>query len=375
MRGVTAVVGAARARLRAAAWPIAQAALASGLAWFLTHDALGHPQPFFAPIAAAISLSATVGRRWRNAVQMMLGVVLGIVVAEGVVAVVGTGAVPIGAVVLLAMCVAVLFSPVPMFVNQSAASAILVLALHSGGVAGERLIDAVVGGGCALFVSLVLFPPNPLLLLGNAIRAALRGVASALSGASEALESGRPRDADSTLALTQAVHDGLGSLAAARGTARDAVRLAPLRRRYRRDVERADRRAAHVGLLANTALTLVRLAATVLDDDERPPAALTRSLDELARSTSVLARGATEEERSRVREEVGAIANMRPFYRPPAIAATGLQLRAAASDLLRVIRDQDEAAAWQRAVRLRSAVRDSRPAAAARSRTAALRRR
>jgi hypothetical protein len=140
-------------------------------------------------------------------------------------------------------------------------------------------------------------------------------------------------------------------------------------------VERADRRAAHVGLLANTALTLVRLAATVLDDDERPPAALTRSLDELARSTSVLARGATEEERSRVREEVGAIANMRPFYRPPAIAATGLQLRAAASDLLRVIRDQDEAAAWQRAVRLRSAVRDSRPAAAARSRTAALRRR
>jgi uncharacterized membrane protein YgaE (UPF0421/DUF939 family) len=375
MRGVTAVVGAARARLRAAAWPIAQAALASGLAWFLTHDALGHPQPFFAPIAAAISLSATVGRRWRNAVQMMLGVVLGIVVAEGVVAVVGTGAVPIGAVVLLAMCVAVLFSPVPMFVNQSAASAILVLALHSGGVAGERLIDAVVGGGCALFVSLVLFPPNPLLLLGNAIRAALRGVASALSGASEALESGRPRDADSTLARTQAVHDGLGSLAAARGTARDAVRLAPLRRRYRRDVERADRRAAHVGLLANTALTLVRLAATVLDDDERPPAALTRSLDELARSTSVLARGATEEERSRVREEVGAIANMRPFYRPPAIAATGLQLRAAASDLLRVIRDQDEAAAWQRAVRLRSAVRDSRPAAAARSRTAALRRR
>jgi uncharacterized membrane protein YgaE (UPF0421/DUF939 family) len=375
MRGVTAVVGAARARLRAAAWPIAQAALASGLAWFLTHDALGHPQPFFAPIAAAISLSATVGRRWRNAVQMMLGVVLGIVVAEGVVAVVGTGAVPIGAVVLLAMCVAVLFSPVPMFVNQSAASAILVLALHSGGVAGERLIDAVVGGGCALFVSLVLFPPNPLLLLGNAIRAALRGVASALSGASEALESGRPRDADSTLALTQAVHDGLGSLAAARGTARDAVRLAPLRRRYRRDVERADRRAAHVGLLANTALTLVRLAATVLDDDERPPAALTRSLDQLGPSTCVLARGATEEERSRVREEVGAIANMRPFYRPPAIAATGLQLRAAASDLLRVIRDQDEAAAWQRAVRLRSAVRDSRPAAAARSRTAALRRR
>jgi uncharacterized membrane protein YgaE (UPF0421/DUF939 family) len=57
--------------------------------------------------------------------------------------------------VLLAMAAAVLFSPVPMFVNQSAASAILVVALRSGGIAGERLIDAWIGGGCALLISLL----------------------------------------------------------------------------------------------------------------------------------------------------------------------------------------------------------------------------
>ncbi len=369
MRGVTAHAHDALARLRSAAWPVAQAALASALAWFLTHDALGHPQPFFAPIAAAISLSATVGRRWRNAVQMMFGVVLGIGVAEAVVAAVGTGVVPLGMVVLLAMGIAVLFNPMPMFVNQSAASAILVLALRSsGGVAGERLIDALIGGGCALFVSLVLFPPNPLPLLGNAIRSALRGVASAIGGAADALESGTPRSADDTLALTQAVHDRLGSLSAARGTARDVVRLAPLRRRYRRDVERADRRAAHVGLLANTGLTLVRLAASVLDGDERPPRSLAAALKELADSVWTLAHGATEADRQSVRRRMSAIAESRPpAYGPPAIAATELELRAAASDLLRVMRDQDEAAAWQRAVRLRSAVRESRPATAARN--------
>jgi hypothetical protein len=64
MRGVTSdPFNASFARLRLAWWPVVQAALASGLAWYITHDALGHPQPFFAPIAAAISLSAFVGRR------------------------------------------------------------------------------------------------------------------------------------------------------------------------------------------------------------------------------------------------------------------------------------------------------------------------
>jgi hypothetical protein len=64
MRGVTSdPFNASFARLRLAWWPVVQAALASGLAWYVTHDALGHPQPFFAPIAAAISLSAFVGRR------------------------------------------------------------------------------------------------------------------------------------------------------------------------------------------------------------------------------------------------------------------------------------------------------------------------
>ena len=36
---------------------IVQTSVASGLAWYIAHDVLGHPQPFFAPIASAVSLS------------------------------------------------------------------------------------------------------------------------------------------------------------------------------------------------------------------------------------------------------------------------------------------------------------------------------
>jgi uncharacterized membrane protein YgaE (UPF0421/DUF939 family) len=372
------LIQASFGRLRRSWWPVLQAAVAAGLAWWITHDALGHPQPFFAPIAAAISLSATVGRRWRNAVQMMFGVTLGIVISEGVVALLGTGVLPLTLVVAIAMGVAVLFSPMPMFVNQSAASAILVVALRSGGIAGERLIDAWIGGGCALLISLLLVPPHPLPVIGNAIRAALSAVATALRGAAEGLESGRPHDADATLALTQSVHDRLAALSAARATASDVVRLAPLRRRFRSDVERADRRAAHVGLLANTSLTLVRLTAAIVDSGEEPPDTLVPTLSELADATATLARGANPVERERVRGLVSAIARERPpAYGPPAIAAAELQLRAAANDLLRVMRDQEEDAAWQHSMRMRRAVQTSRPAEVARTarRAAALRRR
>lgn len=362
------LVGASFARLRQAWWPVVQAAVASGLAWYIAHDALGHPQPFFAPIAAAISLSAVVGRRWRNAVQMMFGVTLGIVVSEAVVGIFGAGVLALTGIVLVTMAAAVLFSPMPMFVNQAAASAILVVTLRTGGVAGERLIDALIGGGCALLVSLLLFPPHPMPLLSGAIRSALRGVASALRSASEALASGRPRDADSTLAITQAVHERLAGLAQARAAAGDVVRLAPLRRRYRQDIERADMRAAHVGLLANTALTLVRLSASILDSGDARPGNLADALGELAEATETLAGGASPGERERVRRLVTAIVEERPEpYGPPAIAAAELQLRAAAVDLLRVMRDEDEDLAWRHGLRVRTAVRSSRPSEAART--------
>src|SRR5919204_9283 len=178
---------AALLRLRAALWPIAQAAVAAGLAWYITHDLLDHPAPFFAPIAAAIALSATVGRRWRNAVQMMFGVALGIGVSEVIVRLIGTGALPLTLIVLVTMSVAALFSSMPMFVNQAAASAILVVTLRTGGVAGERLIDALIGGACALLISLLLVPPHPIPLLARAMRRALQGVATALRAAASDL--------------------------------------------------------------------------------------------------------------------------------------------------------------------------------------------
>ena len=48
---------AAVQRLKGIWFTLAQTSVASGLAWYLAHDVLAHPQPFFAPIAAAVRVS------------------------------------------------------------------------------------------------------------------------------------------------------------------------------------------------------------------------------------------------------------------------------------------------------------------------------
>ena len=70
---------------------LTQAALAAGIAWELARQIPGHSQPFFAPIAALIALSAQPGQRGRQALRLVAGVTLGIGVGAVVVALVGRG--------------------------------------------------------------------------------------------------------------------------------------------------------------------------------------------------------------------------------------------------------------------------------------------
>src|SRR5437762_9644581 len=88
--------------------PVALAAVAAALAWLIAHSLLGHPQPFFAPIAAAISLSTSRIQRSRRIVQMVIGVLLGIAIAELLSALIGTGTIAIGVIAFVTLSAAVL---------------------------------------------------------------------------------------------------------------------------------------------------------------------------------------------------------------------------------------------------------------------------
>lgn len=142
--------------------PILQCSLAGGLAWFIAFDLLHHPRPFFAPIAAVSSLGLVLAKRWRRSIELIGGVLIGIIVGDLVISVIGSGPWQIGVVVAVAMAAAVVLDGAPMITNQAGASAVLVATLlPPGDAAGyERAVDAIVGGGVALVIG-ALVPFNP----------------------------------------------------------------------------------------------------------------------------------------------------------------------------------------------------------------------
>ncbi|KAA8966320.1 MAG: aromatic acid exporter family protein, partial [Mycobacterium sp.] len=96
-------------RFFGALWPIVQTSFAAGLAWYLTRDVLGQAAPFFAPIAAAVCLWATNVVGAQLAVDLMIGVALGIGLGTAVSALLGTGPIAMAAVVLFSLCTVVVF--------------------------------------------------------------------------------------------------------------------------------------------------------------------------------------------------------------------------------------------------------------------------
>src|SRR5215218_2690198 len=109
----------------ALAWrSLLQTAVAATLAYLIAHELIRHPRPFFAPVAAIITLGITVGQRGRRAAELALGVAVGIAIADGLVLLTGPGAGTLALVVLLAMGTAVFLGSGQMFATQAAVSAV-----------------------------------------------------------------------------------------------------------------------------------------------------------------------------------------------------------------------------------------------------------
>ncbi len=213
---------------------LVQTSVAAGLSWYLAHDVLGHPQPFFAPIAAAVSLSISNVLRAQRAIQTMIGVTLGIGMGTLAQGLLGPGAIAIAVAALIALCAAVFIGHGyigrgMMFANQTVISAILVLALYRTNVGFERIYDALIGGVAAIVFAVLLFPADPLRVLRSARSGVLGVLHGVLSRAADLAAGRREAPPDWPLSAVDRVHEQLGGLIEARTTARQVVRVAPRR--------------------------------------------------------------------------------------------------------------------------------------------------
>src|SRR4051794_5865906 len=332
----------ARRRLRGRMWPILQTAVAAVAAWYLALLLLGTESPLFAPIAAGIGLGATVGQQGQRAFELVGGVVLGIAVADLIVAVIGTGPWQAGVMTVLAMGAAVAMGGRDLLVSEAAVSAILIATLPAGGTGfpPERFLEAIIGGGVALAVSVLLFPPDPALLVGRALNRLFADLGRALGDIAEALEHGDTEAAERGQERAQALDLHLIAIRQEQLELRETVRFAPPRRgargqlaRIERSMSAIDYAARDTGVLARNALRFLRAGAVAPTPLWEAVRALAEAVWELAASYDDERR--VEPVRSLALGAVTQASSLAADARDLRLAELVVQVRSVAVDLVR----------------------------------------
>jgi len=268
-----------RVRVHAHVWPILQTALAAVAAWYLARLLGVERQPTFASIAAVASLGAAFGERRQRAVQLIGGVMLGIVVADLLVRAIGHGVPQIGLLIVLAMLAAVVLGGGELLVGEAAVSALLVATLSSTPAA--RLLDVLIGGGVALAVHTLVFPPDPVLGVARGTAAVFGGLGVALRDAATALDTGDLRHGEAATRAAQDLEHQLDELRHALASGTDTARWAPVRRRTRVELDRYARTVEHAELATHTARVLARGVLTQVRSGRPAPPELADAIREL----------------------------------------------------------------------------------------------
>jgi uncharacterized membrane protein YgaE (UPF0421/DUF939 family) len=278
-------------RLRVRAWPILQTAAAAVGSWYLAKLLLPEEQPVFASIAAVIALGATYGQRSERAIELVGGVVLGIGVADLLVRTIGSGPAQIGVMVLLAMSAAVILGGGPLLVTEAAVSAILLVVLEptSAGLAGSRLIEALVGGGVALAVSALAFPPDPVLLVRRSVQGIFSSLGHTLEDVGTALADRDTPRAEDALRSAREIDDGVRALDEALGQGRETARFSLARRSSRTDLDRYERGARHIDFAVRNTRVLARHVVRFLRNDRTAPPEVADAIQDLSLAVWALA--------------------------------------------------------------------------------------
>jgi uncharacterized membrane protein YgaE (UPF0421/DUF939 family) len=276
-------------RLRHQWFFIVQCALTAAVAWWVATVLLDHEIPFFAPVAAIISLGMSYGQRLRRVIDVAIGVAIGVLVGDLFVHWFGSGVWQIAVVAMTAMTIAVLLGAGTMLVSQAGVQSIIVTTLvaQQGG-ALDRWLDALVGGFVALLATTVV-PASPL----RKPRAQAAVVVAELSGiltcTARALRDKDLGLATSALARARSSQHALDELRALSAEGIAVVRLSPFRRRHLPSVQAIADLLEPLDLAIRNIRVLVRRASVAVRKGEEVPAPYVDLISALAEVTGEIA--------------------------------------------------------------------------------------
>lgn len=276
-----------RLRRAQASWlPILQLVLAAGAAWLVATELVGHVQPFFAPVAAVVTVIAGLGQRRRVVLDLVLGVSIGVLAGELLIGLIGRGTWQLVLVVALAAVLTLLLDVGRLAVVQACTSAILLVAVvpvtgTTTTAAVDRFVDTLIGGTFGLLAA-ALIPANPVRRLDREVGGVVTELAALLDGAARALRWGDAGVAWTALQQGRALQAPLESLTEAASTAHELSRIAPLRWRQRDQVGSYERSLRYVDHAVRDARVLARRVHTMLRRRDRSGEALAPVLEQLA---------------------------------------------------------------------------------------------
>jgi hypothetical protein len=218
-RHVTSATGSWRAILRAELPQVARIVVAAAVAWEAA-SLLGATQPpIFAALVPLVSLRDDPFSAFNLSVARLVGVVAGLLIAIGVLAVLEPTTVAIAAVLALALLVGVVLRIGNVLNTQVAVSALLVFSsTDTAGYAVTRLWETGLGTVVTLALAPFLFPANPLTAARGALARVAAGLADALRTSTALVEHADDGD---RRAVLQRVTDDIAGLCA------DLQRLGP----------------------------------------------------------------------------------------------------------------------------------------------------
>lgn len=327
--------------LRVAAVPVVQMGIAGALSWWIAHDVFGHTSTYFAPVASTIVLSVRPGPRTRRAFEMVLGIAIGIGVGDIIVREIGTGALQIGLIILLAVSAAILLGAGAVIASQAASTAVLVAAIPAPSAAPTRFIDALIGGLVGLGV-LAVVPRNPVSPVRRTVGPFLEATAGVFEGAAAALEAG---DADHATAVLREAGE-LGALGdrfeLLLQQGRETARLAPIRWTLLPALDRYSQAAPRIDAVARGARVLSRAVRSACETHAAVPPPLPAAIRELAQAVRALGPllAGAEDDTELVEHALHAAATATSTLEGEPNLAIGViisAVRSAAVDLLRAL--------------------------------------
>lgn len=336
-------------RVRDSGVPVLQCALAAGVAYLVARDVVGHPLPFFAPIACVLVLGVSLTNRLRRSVELAAGVSVGVAVGDLIVVLIGPGWWQISVVVGLTLLAALLFDVGALLLNQAAVSAVLVATLQPPGTtaAFSRWIDTLIGAAIGLATAATL-PSHPLTRARRGLSALLTELEEVLTGTADALDAADLDAASAVLERARATQGRVDALADAVDAGFEITAIAPLRRRHRGELARLRAAVRPVDLALRNARVLARRGHAAIRDGEEADADLVAVLRRLAGDTGELRRELTAGEptdgaRSALLDTIGTVPAHGGGYSADVVIA---QIRSMLVDLLTAAgMDRDEAVA------------------------------